>query len=135
MPGIMADNDVRGQLKYLLRLIRKGTWGELWEDLKVLEKSFEDLGLSPEAPDVEIWKACQEHDVILFTGNRNLEGPDSLEAAIRTLNQPGSLPVITLSEPKRVTRDRDYAERVIDQLMNYLVYLENTLGAGRLYVP
>ncbi len=135
MPGIMADNDVRGQLKYLLRLIRKGTWSELWKDLQIPEKDFEDLGLSRKASDIEVWKTCQENEVILFTGNRNLESPDSLEVVIRTLNQPDSLPVITLSQPKRIVRDRDYAERVIDQLMNYLVYLENNLGAGRLYVP
>ena len=135
MLGIMADNDVQGQFQYLLRLIRTGTWSKLWLDLQIAETKFETLGLSRETPDMEVWKTCQQHEVILFTGNRNRESPDSLEAAIRTLNQPDSLPVITLSDPKRLGHDRDYAEKVIDKLMSYLVYLENHLGAGRLYVP
>jgi hypothetical protein len=71
----------------------------------------------------------------LFTGNRNQEGPESLEMAIRLHNQANSLPVITLSNPKRFGHDRRYVHRVAERLLDILQKIENYRGAGRLYVP
>jgi hypothetical protein len=79
--------------------------------------------------------ACQKHEIVLFTGNRNEEGPESLETTIRLHNQANSLPVITLSNPKRFRRDRRYIHRVAEQLLDTLQRLENYRGAGRVYVP
>ena len=42
----------------------------------------------------------------MITGNRNDDGPDSLEATTRNENQPESLPVITIGDADRVLRDR-----------------------------
>jgi hypothetical protein len=70
-----------------------------------------------------------------ITANRNAEGPDSLEAAIRTLGTARSLPVVTIGDPDRLLRDRDYAQRAAAQLLEYLLDLENLRGTGRLYVP
>jgi len=93
------------------------------------------LGLSNKANDSEVWQKCQSEDVILFTGNRNGDGPTSLELTIRQHNQPDSLPVITLGNPRRFTLDRAYAERAADQFLGYLLDLGVYRGAGRLYVP
>jgi len=60
---------------------------------------------------------------------------DSLEAALRTLNTPDSLPIFTLADAKRVLRDREYAERVADQFLEYLYDIPRLLGAGRMYLP
>jgi len=135
MPGLMADNNVEGHLKDLVELLIRGTWGWLWDLLKIHIETFETLGLARNSPDLIVWQTCQRCGVILFTGNRNEEGPESLEAAIRTLNQLDSLPVITLSNPTRFGWDRDFQERVAAKLMEYLVYLDDHRGAGRLYVP
>ena len=135
MPGLMADNDVEGQFRRLIDILMNGTWADTWSRLNVSLETFETLGLAREASDRVIWQTCQRHGVILFTGNRNQEGPDSLEAAIRTLNALDSLPVITLSSPERFSREKDYQDRVAAKLMEYLVYLDDHRGAGRLYVP
>src|SRR5207244_10735975 len=98
-------------------------------------ESFETLGLARNASDLVIWQTCQRHEIVLFTANRNDEGPESLEAAIRSYNQPSSLPVITLGNPKRFSYDRRYIPRVADRLLDIVHNLDNYRGAGRLYVP
>ena len=67
------------------------------------------------------------------TGND--EGPDSLEATIRALNVPSSLPVLTIADPELVLASRDYAERVAIQVLEYLLDLDHFRGVGRLFVP
>jgi len=71
----------------------------------------------------------------LITGNRNDDGPDSLEATIRNENQPESLPVITIGDADRVLRDRLSAENVAGRLLDYLMRIDEVRGVGRLYVP
>jgi Tfp pilus assembly pilus retraction ATPase PilT len=135
MPQIMADNNVQGQLKAIIRFLRSETWQEFWEGAAITVVSFTGLGLDRDAPDLAVWQACQARGVVLFTGNRNQQGPDSLEETIRTLNQAESLPVITLGDPIRFVYDRDYAERAALRLLDYLLDLDQHRGAGRLYVP
>ena len=72
---------------------------------------------------------------MLLTENRNAEGPESLEETIRTLNTPNSLPVLTMTNPRRFARDKSYADRVTDRVLDYLLDLDNLRGTGRLYVP
>ena len=98
-------------------------------------ESFDRLGLPHDTPDTELWELCQESGIVLVTGNRNAEGVDSLENAIETLGTPQSLPVVTIGDPDRLLRDRQYAQRAAAQLFEYLLDLENLRGAGRLYVP
>ncbi len=50
-------------------------------------------------------------------------------------NVEGHLPVITIGDPDRLLRDRDYAQRVAAQLLEFLLDLENLRGTGQLYVP
>ena len=97
--------------------------------------AFESLGLARDAADKLVWQRCQERDVVLVTANRNRRGPDSLEETIRTLNTRQSLPVITIASPERIARDRAYAERVAERLLEFLMSIESYRGVGRLYVP
>jgi hypothetical protein len=69
------------------------------------------------------------------TANRNADGPDSLEATLRTQNTATSLPVFTIADAKRVLRSREYAERVALRLLDYLLDIDRVRGAGRLYLP
>ncbi len=71
----------------------------------------------------------------MITGNRNDDGPTSLEATIRNENQPDSLPVITIGDADRVLRDRIYAEKVAERLLDYLMRIDEVRGTGRIYVP
>jgi hypothetical protein len=106
----------------------------LWKRLGFTTETFATLGLLENAPDVMVWETCQSHQVVLVTGNRNDDGPDSLEATIRRLNQADSLPVITISKPQEVAH-RSYAERAAERLLDYLMELDKYRGAGRLYIP
>lgn len=107
----------------------------MWASLNVVVMSFDDLGLPEDASDQSIWKVCQENEVVLVTANRNAAGPDSLETAIRDLNELTSLPVLTIANTRELTSNHTYAARVAQRLLEILFDLEQYLGAGRLYLP
>jgi hypothetical protein len=65
----------------------------------LITEEFPALGLAFNALDALIWATCQREGLVLITGNRNDDGPDSLEATIRNENQPDSLPVFTMPTP------------------------------------
>jgi hypothetical protein len=108
---------------------------ELWEHLGLATLAFRDLGLPTDSSDWVVWQRCQQEQLVLVTGNRNHEGPESLESAIRPLNAPHHLPVLTLANMDRILHERSYAERVADKLLEDLFDVENFRGAGRVYVP
>ncbi len=135
MPAIMADHDIEGQMQILLRLLTSAEWRVLWTELMVRVESFASLGLPVDTPDAELWRLCQTRQIVLITGNRNQDGPESLEAVIQAANTPASLPVLTISEPQRILSSSAYAHRIVEQIMEYLVDIENLRGTGRLYLP
>jgi hypothetical protein len=135
MPAIVADADSEGCVRRLADLLLDGPWRELWLELDYAYETFSTLGLAADASDAEIWRTCQQEQVVLITANRNQEGPDSLEATIRADNTAESLPVITLANPKRIMSDREYGRRVAEKLLNYLFDIDSFRGTGRLYVP
>ena len=135
MPGILADNDVGGQVARLVQLLSEEPYQELWTGLNLSVATFETLGLSRETPDADLWQACQSRGLMLITGNRNDDGPDSLEATIRDHTRPTSLPVFTISDPRRVLKDHAYALRAAIKLLEYLFDVDSYLGTGRLYLP
>ena len=98
-------------------------------------ESFASLRVSDHIPDVALWQLCQTHEVVLITGDRNQEGPESLEATIQMANTPESLPVLTIAEPQRILSSHAYAQRVVKRLVEYLIDVENLRGTGRLYLP
>ncbi len=59
MPGIMPDNDVRGQFKALLTFLQGPIWGDVWKKLGLTLPEFETLGLTRSAcsPATERMKA------------------------------------------------------------------------------
>jgi hypothetical protein len=135
MPAIMADHDIEGQIQVLLRLLISAEWRVLWTELAVRVESFASLELPVDTSDTELWSFCQTRQIVLITGNRNRDGPESLEAVIQAANTPTSLPVLTIGEPQRILTSNAYAHRVVERLMEYLVDLENLRGTGRLYLP
>lgn len=135
MNGLLADVNCEGQVGALVRVFESSTWKDVWSQLQLAVYGFEQVSLDRRAPDRLAWQVCQERGLLLITRNRNRKGEDSLEAVIRELNRPESLPVITLANADRITRDRVDAEAVAEELMDYLLYIENFLGTGRLWVP
>lgn len=135
MRGIMADNDVGGHVNALLECLETPMWKDVWQRLGIDVVTFEMLGLDRRSSDAAVWRTCQLQELILITGNRNSEAPDSLEVTIRTENRLDSLPVITIGEPRRIFSDRAYAEKAAEKLIDYLMFMEQYRGAGRLFVP
>ena len=135
MKGILADNDVRGQVDYLVARMQSEPWREFWQDLALRLFHFEDISLAPTATDLEIWQRCQAEELVLITGNRTLSGPDSLEATIRQLNTVDCLPVFTIADVYKVNTSNVYVDQVIETLLDYLQRIDTIRGAGRLYIP
>jgi hypothetical protein len=102
MPAIMADHDIEGQVRALLRLLTSAAWHEVWHGLAMRVESFASLGLPENTSDAALWQFCQTQQIILITGNRNKAGTDALEAVIERSNTPTSLPVLTIGTPPRV---------------------------------
>jgi hypothetical protein len=84
--------------------------------------------LSINTPDAALWQFCQRQQIILITGNRNEDGPESLEAVLQGSNTPASLPGFTISEPPRMPSNRAYTHRVVERLMEYLIDVDNLRG-------
>jgi hypothetical protein len=82
-----------------------------------------------------VWRFCQQHGYYLLTSNRNEDSEDSLEATLRREGMATSLPVFTLPSPDRVYFDPTYLDRVVEKLLDFVLYADNILGAGRLYLP
>jgi hypothetical protein len=135
MAALRADINVQGHVRLLLQVLEGTYWREVWTGLAVPVHTFADVGLPADVSDTVVWQFCQQRQLILITANRNDEGPDSLEATIRTLNTPESLPVFTLADSERLRKDKAYANRVVERLLEYLLEIEKVRGTGRLYLP
>ena len=105
MLRIMADHNIELHLQVLIGICASQAWADVWASLACEVDSFERLGLPFETIDTELWQTCQENGIVLITGNRNADGPTSLEFAIRTLSTDQSLPVLTISDPDRLLLD------------------------------
>jgi hypothetical protein len=133
--GILADINARGQVEYLVQLMRTETWISFWDALGLVLRHFEDVGLTPTSTDLEIWRRCQAEQLVLITDNRNYESADSLEATIRKFNTPDSLPVFTIGDLNKFSTMRSYAEQVVVKCYDYLLRIDSVRGTGRLYLP
>jgi hypothetical protein len=133
--GILADANAVGYVEYLVRIMQAESWLEFWQGLGLSLRRFADVGLSTASSDRDIWLKCQSEQLILITDNRNEDSPDSLQATIRQLCAPDSLPVFTIANLDRFRRDRTYAERVVASFYDYLLRIDQVLGTGRLYLP
>jgi predicted nuclease of predicted toxin-antitoxin system len=133
--GILADNNVVGQVEYLVRLMQEPIWADFWVALGLTLYHFEDLGLTATAKDTEIWRLCQAQELMLITDNRNDDSPESMVVAIRTLNTPTSLPIFTIADLDKFGESGEYEARVVARLYDYLIRIDEVRGTGRLFLP
>ena len=134
MRGILSDHNIEGHFRALITIWETEPWREVWKELGVAVENFGSLGILTDVIDAELWQVCQSHQIVLFTANRNDDGPDSLEATISRYNRETSLPVLTLANPLRFAQDRKYATEVAERALEYLLDIKNYLGSGRIYV-
>ena len=137
MQGLLADVNVQGHLPYLRRLLEAlGLWPVLAE-LKLTLTTFADLNLPRDLDDRTLWERCQQDSWVLFTENRNDDGPDSLQATLTGSWKPGHLPVLTLANKGRFEHSRGYAERVAIDVAELLFGIAQGeyRDQPRVYVP
>ncbi|MBL8795951.1 MAG: DUF5615 family PIN-like protein [Planctomycetia bacterium] len=134
MLGMAPDHDVEGHFDVLLGHLDGPQWQEIWRQLGITVQSIESLGLSIAAPDRLVWQVCQSQQVLLITANRNDDGPDSLAATIRECNTAQSLPVFTLANKDRILESSAYAAEVVERLLEYLMYIDDLRGTGRIWL-
>ena len=108
---------------------------EVWTALAISSMQFANIGLAPRSPDDLVWQTCQDMELVLITGNRNDDGPASLEATIRERLTSESLPVITISRPKSLGSNSADTAQVGIKMLEYLSDIDKFRGTGRLYVP
>jgi hypothetical protein len=133
--GLLADIITIGFVEAIVVQMRNEFWADFWDSLGLAIWHFEDLGLSATSNDLEIWHKCQLEQLILITDNRNQDSADSLEATIREHNQPDSLPVFTISDLEKFRTSRDYVDRVVERVYEYLLRIDELRGSGRLFLP
>jgi hypothetical protein len=128
---ILLDHDIEGHAKYLQAGLRETGWDR---DVTVTFVRLRDLGLPDDSSDQDIWRFAQQHRLLLITSNRNQENATSLQATLERENTPEALPVLTLSQAHRLLLS-DYRQQAVHKLVEVLIYLENYLGVGRIYIP
>lgn len=135
MRGILADVNCEGYVRLLAELLQAQSRRELWDALRFEVFEFSDLHLDVTTSDRIVWLRCQTDELVLITANRNARDDDSLQAVIEELNDARSLPVMTISKPRRLERDAVYANHTADRLLEYLFDVDNYYGTGRLFLP
>jgi hypothetical protein len=131
MIAVLADHNIKGQAALLWSALATNGWLELGLFCLVV---FAEVGLPRNSSDRTVWRYVQASSMLLLTGNRNMDGADSLEQTIREENHPGATPVITISNLDRMA-ERAYRELCADKLAEVVIYLENYLGIGRVFIP
>jgi hypothetical protein len=133
--GILADINIQGHVDLLVVLMQAEPWNLFWDHLRLRYVHFADIGLAPDSLDSLVWETCQKEELVLITDNRNEEDADSLEAMIQTRNTPTSLPIFTIANVPHLRGSRDYADRIIEKLLDSLLRIDALRGSGRLYLP
>ncbi len=135
MNGIIADINIQGLVDLLFVRMQAEPWKPFWDHLRLKYVHFADVGLAADSLDSLVWDTCQKKELLLITDNRNRKDADSLEATIQTRNTPNSLPVFTIANVPHLRASREYADRIIDKLLDSLLRIDTLRGTGRLYLP
>jgi hypothetical protein len=128
---VLVDHNLEGHARRLWDVLTAEGWLDL---LPLRMTTLQAAELPANADDRVVWRYAQEHGMLLLTGNRNMDGDDSLEQTVREENTSTSLPVITISRIDSL-RESAYRIRCARRLVEIVLYLEQYLGAGRLYIP
>jgi hypothetical protein len=128
---LLTDHDVEGYVVNLLGTLAAQGWLEL-VPLELV--NFADVGLPIGSTDREVWRFAQANQMILITNNRNMKGEDSLEQTLLDENTATSLPILTISNLKRMA-DKRYRERCAAQIVEIVLDLERNRGRSRIYIP
>ena len=106
-----------------------------WLELVPLHlATFADVGLPAHTPDRAVWRFAQQHRMLLLTDNRNMRDVDSLARTIDEEATAASLPVLTIGKLSRI-EEQDYRRRCAARILEIVLYLDDYLGTGRIFIP
>jgi len=128
---VLVDRNLKGYIVLLQGTLVTNGWLDI---LSIGFMTLEEAGLAVDTRDNIIWHFAQTNQMLLLTANRNAKGEDSLEQTIQKEGLPTSLPVLTISTFNRLV-ERDYREQCCARLADIVLYLDNYLGTGRLFIP
>lgn len=133
MQIVLSDYNCQGQARAIFRALDVGGYLKL---IPLELRLFVDVGLPASAEDAAVWQYCQDNGFVLLTGNRKTsDGERSLESTIRRQSTSDSLPVVTISNLKRVLVDAAYCQDCALRLAEIVLDLETYRGVHRLYLP
>jgi predicted nuclease of predicted toxin-antitoxin system len=128
---ILLDHDIEGYDVLLAAGLRETGWDQ-HADCEFVH--LRDLGLPHDFSDQDIWRRSQAESLLLITHNRNRDDDTSLQATIERENAPQSWPVITIPRVEKLAL-ADYRQQVANRLAEIILYLEDHLGLGRIFIP
>ena len=64
MKGILADNNIKGHFKPMLRVWEGPYWREVWQSLSLTVHTFDRLGIAHNVSDSMLWQLCQEREIV-----------------------------------------------------------------------
>jgi hypothetical protein len=128
----LVDHNLERHALILSGSISNQGWLDL---LSIRFVTLEEVALSVESDDRVVWRFAQSNQMILLTANRRMKGKNSLEQVLREENTIASLPVITLGDGERFLQDYIYREECVNQFLEIVLYINNYMGAGRLFIP
>jgi hypothetical protein len=128
----LVDHNLERHALILSGSISNQGWLDL---LSIRFVTLEEVALSVESDDRVVWRFAQSNQMILLTANRRMKGKNSLEQVLREENTITSLPVITLGDGERFLQNYIYREECVNQFLEIVLYINNYMGAGRLFIP
>lgn len=133
MQQILSDHNCEGQAELIFQTLRHTGYLSFMA-IKLL--TFADINLPHSTDDEIVWQLCQERGYLLLTGNRTgTDQEEALEFVIRRYVTPNTLPVITISNLKRIKPDSLYRKRCAESLAEIVFDLERYRGVTRLFIP
>lgn len=135
--GLLADANLTGHFRYLLRLLEKLDLAPVFAELSMQFLSLEEAGLPWDIDDRSLWRFCQQEGWVLYTANRNAAGTDSLQQTLDDSWHAGCLPLVTLANKIEFEHSADYRQRVAIDVAELLfgVAMGEYRGESRIYVP
>lgn len=133
MQQILSDHNCEGQAELIFQTLRYTGYLSF---MAIELVTFADIDLHHSTDDEVVWQLCQERGYLLLTGNRTgTDQDEALEFIIRRYVTPATLPVITISNLKRIKPDPLYRKRCAESLAEIVFDLERYRGVTRLFIP
>jgi hypothetical protein len=132
MIRVLVDHNIEGHAALLWSVLPDEEWNAYEVEAFL---TLEAARLPPAISDRELWRIVQKEGMLLLTGNRNMEDPNSLEATIREECRPDTLPVLTIADLDRLLADAQYRFRVALCVAEVALTLDARRGTGRIWVP